>query len=155
MAWISTEASAPSDSREIFSMLAPSAASVEAMAWMWRAPSAGRDGGDDVALGPGRGLAVAPRRSPRHRLEVQLHAQLLGGEQQLLEHVARARQIDQQAQGQLPLHHHLLDVGAATAPFSTRMPVRVAVTPGRSGPVTVTRMRSWRAAVGVSTRGVY
>jgi hypothetical protein len=40
-AWISTEASDPSDRREIFSMLAPSAARVEAMAWMLLAPSAG------------------------------------------------------------------------------------------------------------------
>ena len=40
-AWISTEASVSSDRRPIFSMFAPSAASVEASACRWGAPSVG------------------------------------------------------------------------------------------------------------------
>ena len=62
----------------------------------------------------------------------------LGREQQLLEHVARPRDADQQAERELPLHDDLLDVVRA-ALVSARMPVKVAVTPGRSGPETVTR----------------
>jgi hypothetical protein len=72
---------------------------------------AGRDGGDDVA--PAGRAAVVPALGgvgPAHRLEVQAHAQLLGRKQQLLQHVAGGRQVDQQAQRQLPLHDHLLDV---------------------------------------------
>ena len=40
-AWISTDASVFSDSRPIFSMLAPSDASVDAIACKWGAPSVG------------------------------------------------------------------------------------------------------------------
>ena len=69
------------------------------------------DGGDDVAAPvAGVGAARAVAVGGRDRLEVQLHAQLLGREQQLLEHVARLRDADQQAQRELSLHHHLLDV---------------------------------------------
>ena len=72
--------------------------------------------------GPDRGDHVAPPGRPRprphapdrrlalDRLEVELHLQLLGGEEQLLQHVAGVRQTHQQAQRELPLHHDLLDV---------------------------------------------
>jgi peptide-methionine (R)-S-oxide reductase len=108
-AWISTDASVFSESRPIFSMLAPSAASVDAIAWQVRRAQGRPDGGDDVAARfvQRRG---GPRVAGRHRLEVQVHAQLLRREQQLLQHVARLGHVHQQAQRQLPLHDDLLDV---------------------------------------------
>ena len=66
------------------------------------------DRGDDVA--PPLGFGRRRRGVGGDRLEVELHLQLLGGEQQLLEHVARLGDADQQAERELPLHHHLLDV---------------------------------------------
>ena len=134
-------------------MLAPSPASVEAMAWMWLAPRLRADGGDDVALRQAAGAPARRAASARHRLEVQLHAQLLGGEQQLLEHVAGARQVDQQAQGELPLHHHLLDVGQDGALLGQDAGQRGGHARAGPRPVTVTRTAVLAEAV-TGTAGV-
>ena len=68
----------------------------------------GADGRDDVA--PALAACRRLRLVAAHGLEVQLHLELLGGEQQLLEDVARLGDADQQAQRQLPLDDDLLDV---------------------------------------------
>jgi hypothetical protein len=58
----------------------------------------------------------------------------------------RAGQVDQQAQGELALHHHLLDVRQRRALLGQDAG-EVEVTPGRSWPVTVTRTRSRSASL--------
>ena len=68
------------------------------------------DGGDHVPPARFPDDRAARTGHVTDRLEVELHPQLLGGEQQLLQDVSRVGQPDQQAQRQLALHDHLLDV---------------------------------------------
>jgi hypothetical protein len=63
--------------------------------------------GDDVAAPLRR---AGPGFARRDRLEVELHAQLLGREQELLEHVPGLGDAHQQTERQLALDDDLLDV---------------------------------------------
>ena len=68
------------------------------------------DGGDDVAPALRPGWHGGFGGGAGNGFEIQLHAELLGREQELLEHVARLGNSDQEAQRELSLHDHLLDV---------------------------------------------
>jgi len=76
-----------------------------------------RDGGDDVTRSLDASCLSCRIHGRDHGFEIQIHVQLLGGEQELLENVARSRQAHQQAQGELPLHDDLLDVVKGRALF--------------------------------------
>ncbi len=94
-----------SDRRSMRSMLAPCARQTLGHGVQLARAQGAPHSGDDMAA---EGRSSGGRRI--HRLEVQRHAQLLGREEQLLEDAARLGQAHQQAQGELALHHHLLDV---------------------------------------------